>query len=499
MTASVIQLALVSHTNSGKTTLTRTLLGADVGEVRDAAHVTQDAQSHVLLETSEGDRLALWDTPGFGDSSRLARRLAMANNPIGWFLREVIDRYRDRVFWLSQKALRAARERADVVLYLVNSSEAPEDAGYVAAEMQILDWLGKPVILLLNQLGPPRPAAEEMAEQARWRTHLASYRHVRATLALDAFARCWVHEQAFFTTLAEVLPQPLQPAHTRLLAQWRHENAARFEASMHALARQIGAAAHELQAVDVAEGSVLKSALKIVGVGRDEAKRAQEQAMAALVGRTQRAADAVTRALLVLHRLEPRDAVLINARLRDTFTVRAPVDKTLAGLLGAILTGAATGLTTDLLAGGLTFGGGALLGGLLGGMTAAGAVWGFNAGTDRNHPELRYSDEFLDSLLVTGVLRYLAVAHFGRGRGQFVEGESPAFWQGAVERALSSGPGGAAWWQKVRESESAAGELLLTERLSSVCLAVLAELYPGQQLDWIRGSEVPPSGALAQK
>ena len=36
-----VQLVLVSHTNNGKTTLTRTLLGADVGEVRDAAHVTK--------------------------------------------------------------------------------------------------------------------------------------------------------------------------------------------------------------------------------------------------------------------------------------------------------------------------------------------------------------------------------------------------------------------------------------------------------------------------
>ena len=73
----------------------------------------------------------LWDTPGFGDSVRLFKRLAIAGNPIGWFLREVFDRYRDRPFWLSQQALRAAKEEADVVLYLVNSSESPQDAGYL--------------------------------------------------------------------------------------------------------------------------------------------------------------------------------------------------------------------------------------------------------------------------------------------------------------------------------------------------------------------------------
>jgi GTPase SAR1 family protein len=116
-----IQFALVSHTNNGKTTLARTLVGMDVGEVRDAAHVTVLAESHLLLASPEGDTLQLWDTPGFGDSVRLMRRLAIAGNPIGWFLREVLDRYRDRPFWLSQVALRTAKESADVVLYLVNS------------------------------------------------------------------------------------------------------------------------------------------------------------------------------------------------------------------------------------------------------------------------------------------------------------------------------------------------------------------------------------------
>ncbi len=65
-----IQFALVSHTNNGKTTLARTLVGMDVGEVRDAAHVTQFAEAHPLQRSAAGDTLVLWDTPGFGDSVR---------------------------------------------------------------------------------------------------------------------------------------------------------------------------------------------------------------------------------------------------------------------------------------------------------------------------------------------------------------------------------------------------------------------------------------------
>jgi len=115
-TSNKIQLALISHTNAGKTTLTRTLLGMDVGEIRDAPHVTMLSESHTLLSTDGGDVLELWDTPGFGDSVRLLKRLNGADNPIGWFLREVIDRYRDRPFWLSQQAMRTARDAADIVL-----------------------------------------------------------------------------------------------------------------------------------------------------------------------------------------------------------------------------------------------------------------------------------------------------------------------------------------------------------------------------------------------
>ena len=120
--AAVISLSLISHTNAGKTTLARTLLGRDVGEVRDAQHVTEEATDYPLIETAEGDRLLLWDNPGFGDSARLARRLTRQANPVGWFLSQVWDRFRDRAFWLSQRAVRNVRDRAHVVLYLVNAA-----------------------------------------------------------------------------------------------------------------------------------------------------------------------------------------------------------------------------------------------------------------------------------------------------------------------------------------------------------------------------------------
>jgi GTPase SAR1 family protein len=478
-----IQFALISHTNNGKTTLARTLVGMDVGEVRDAAHVTIFAESHTLLTTPEGDSLQLWDTPGFGDSVRLLRRLALAGNPIGWFLREVYDRYRDRTFWLSQNALRTAKEAADVVLYLVNSSEPPKDAGYLPAEMKILEWLDKPVVVLLNQVGPPRPASEELAEQAQWKQHLAQYPIVRDVLALDAFARCWVHERVFYDAIGKLLEPALREGYARLFAVWEANNAERFRQSMDVIAQQLVAAVRDSEAVEEEQKSLLRSAMNAVGL-RKGAEQRQEKAMALLLSRLNGQIGTATARLLTLHKLDPSDAAKINARVRQNFAIRAPLDTAQAGLIGAVLSGAATGLSADLLAGGLTLGGGALIGGLLGALTFAGAAWGFNASTDRNHPTVQFADDFLKSLLVSSILRYLAVAHFGRGRGNFVEGEAPAFWQAEVENAVAMHADALDHaWQEVRaDPDAAKATARLGDVITGIAARTLEQLYPSTPL-----------------
>ena len=49
-----IAVGLCSHTNVGKTSLARTLLGRDVGEVRDSPHVTEfvDGVVNYILKKS---------------------------------------------------------------------------------------------------------------------------------------------------------------------------------------------------------------------------------------------------------------------------------------------------------------------------------------------------------------------------------------------------------------------------------------------------------------
>ena len=179
-----VALSLISHTNVGKTALARTLLGRDVGEVRDEAHVTVTAERYPMIESPQGDVLVLWDTPGFGDSARLARRLAVLDKPIVGFLAMTWDRWRDRALWSSQQAVRNVRDEADIVLYLVNAAESPLDAGYIAPELTILEWIGKPVIALLNQVGRPRAASDEAADVARWRDALGPRPMIHGGLSL---------------------------------------------------------------------------------------------------------------------------------------------------------------------------------------------------------------------------------------------------------------------------------------------------------------------------
>ncbi len=472
-----IQFALISHTNNGKTTLARTLVGMDIGEVRDAAHVTIFAESHTLLTTPQGDSLQLWDTPGFGDSVRLLKRLGQSGNPIGWFLREVLDRYRDRPFWLSQNALRTAKESADVVLYLVNSSENPKDAGYVPAEMKILEWIGKPVVVLLNQTGRPRPSVDEQAEQGRWRDHLAQYPAVRQVLALDAFARCWVHERVFYEAVGKLLEPSQQAGYARLFATWEEANARRFDHGVRLMAKQLAAAARDSEAVEDVPKSMLKSALKVVGIGKNEDQQRQDRAMGNLIARLNQATVESTRELLILHQLDPTDAGKINERVRENFAVRAPIDKAQAGLLGAVISGAATGLSADVMAGGLTLGGGALLGGVVGALTFAGAAWGFNSSTDRNQTAVQFTDAFMRNLVVVGILRYLAVAHFGRGRGNFVENEAPAFWQEEVEQAVARHDAAlVTLWNDLRRDK--ADNEAATALIKQIATDSLVRLYP---------------------
>ncbi|MEO6408948.1 MAG: GTPase domain-containing protein [Burkholderiaceae bacterium] len=438
-----IELSLVSHTNVGKTTLARTLLRLDIGEVRDAEHVTFAAEGHTLVESAAGDRLELWDTPGFGDSVRLAERLAQSATPIGWFLGEVWDRLRHRAFWSSQHALRNVFERADVVLYLVDATPVdadskPDDFAVVDAELRVLDLLAKPVLVLLNRLGPPRPAAELDAQSAAWRERLATRACVRGVLALDAFTRCWVQEGALLDAIAALVPADRQPAFARLRSAWQERSRAVFEQSMQVLARRVADAA--LDRETVAEGDWGGRLLDIgagLGLRQRGGRTAREKAMQRLAERLATQVRASTDALIELHELGGHATDKVLAGLAEQVALTEPLDEGRAALWGGIASGALVGLKADLASGGLTLGGGMLAGGLVGALGAAGLARGYNQLRGVETPTLVWSSVALEAQLRAALLGYLAVAHFGHGRGVWSAPDEPAFWAEAIDATVA--------------------------------------------------------------
>jgi len=416
-----IALTLVSHTNVGKTTLARTLLRRDVGEVRDAAHVTEISEAHTAIAT-ESAELLLWDTPGFGDSVRLRDRLENHERPVWWFLQQLWDRVAERPLWCSQQAVKNIREDADVVLYLVNAAEEPVEAGYVEPELEVLSWIGRPVLVLLNQAGELARNPDLAAERLElWRQATERFEPVHGVMLLDAFSRFWTEESLLLERVVELLPEDKQEPMRELKKAWDRRNLEVFERSAEAMARYLAETAADREETADPKAS----------------REDKRQAMEILAQRLEERTAKLTAALLAAHGLEGKGGAAFERQL-DAFVVMGEelVDPEKGALWGSILSGAATGLGADLLAGGLSFGGGVVAGAILGALGGAGLARGYQLLRAGQKPTVSFSPAFLGGLVGQTLLRYLAVAHFGRGRGEFREGEDVERWQAEVKRAL---------------------------------------------------------------
>jgi len=474
-----ISLSLISHTNAGKTTLARTLLAQSVGEVRDAAHVTLEATAYPLIDTPQGDKLLLWDTPGFGDSARLVKRLRQQGNPIGWFMTQVWDRFRDQTFWLNQSAVRNTREQADVVLYLVNAAEEPQDAGYLTPELSVLEWIGKPVIVLLNQTGPRRPHEQEAQAENRWRETLRRWPQVHAVLTLDAFARCWVQEFGLFDSVGAVLAAQQRPAFARLSQAWQARRMAQFDQSMQTLAAPLARAAVDSEPLPVS--SLREKALRLAGLGGDKGAGVQARAMTAMAGRLQQGLQESMQQLIAIHGLEGKAAAEVIEQVERDVRVDAPLDEGKAALMGGAVSGALTGVAADLATGGLSLGAGMLTGAVLGAFGGAGIARGFNTLRHKSQTLIRWDGAFLQQQVHAALLRYLAVAHYGRGRGEWQQRSYPAFWNDLVVRQVADHADALEQVWKLRD-DAADGHAVaqsLTDVMRDMARAALDELYPG--------------------
>ena len=475
-----INLSLVSHTNIGKTTLARTLLLQDIGEVADRAHVTEDNDAYVLARDPSGCELLLWDTPGFGNSVALAKRLSQRQNPIGWFLSEVWDRFTNKSFWLDQRAIGHIKDTSTLVLYLVNAAELPDETSYIPSEMQILSWIDKPVIVLLNQMGQPRPKAEETAQLSAWKEALKAYPFVKDVLPMDAFARCWVQESALFDAIGHALPETHQSAFATLQDTWIRSRRALYTKSIDAMAQHM---VHLLNAKELAPTPSIKDHLIAFATQLGLAKTnsaALEAAQSTLAANAADRLCLLTQRLIGINRLkEGQTSREILRRMKSDWEINTSggINPNTAAAIGGgvgLAGGAAAGAHIDAGTGGLTLGLGTLVGGLLGALGAVGAAAVYNANHQKEGVEISWSSEALDGFFLETLLLYMAVAHFGRGRGEWQQSESPAFWKTTMQEAILQNP---PEWKALKKLDPDAGTAEVTKLLDLALRIVFEKLY----------------------
>ena len=148
-------------------------------------------------------------------------------------------------------------------------------------------------------------------------------------------------------------------------------------------------------------------------------------------------------------------------------------------MVGGLVTGALAGLKADVVTGGFTLGGGMIAGGVLGALGAAGLARGYNMVRGTETVTVTWTDEVMNRLVASALLAYLAVAHYGRGRGQWAQSEHPAFWESTVRDVLiQQGANFTAFWRRRANYTLQTLTAAVQTELTLAAERVLIRLYP---------------------
>ena len=478
-----INLILMSHTNVGKTTLVRTLLGQDVGEVLDAPDVTTAITSYDLAVGNDGETLRLWDTPGFGDSFRLAKRLKQKYGWWAWLVREVWDRHKNPRLWRQQRVVMDIKSRADAVLYLINSVERPDDAIYVAPEVDVLTWIGKPVLAILNQFNSSENIERGSSAINEWSNALSVYPVIKSALSLDSHTRCWVQELVLYEKIGHILQNHNHAIYARLSKSIQLEHCRRFDASIDSIADYLIETA--IDKVDFTSNfsDKLKDAKDWICnkfKRGDSSPSPKEQAMEVLTQRYIGKTKELTDKLIEINRLAGVSAGEIIETAKEMVYFKKQINESASALAGAMISGALTGLGADLVSGGMTLGTGALFGAVFGAAGAAALAKGYNVYNNNGKPLVRWSRDSLNDAFIKSVLLYLAVAHFGRGQGRWYRKDNPDYWQRVAHDSLERYRDALLqlWVRTESEGKSTQTRQECRDILRSVLIELLNQLHP---------------------
>ncbi|WP_313243611.1 GTPase/DUF3482 domain-containing protein [Stutzerimonas nitrititolerans] len=343
-----LKLALVGHTNVGKTSLLRTLTrDVSFGEVSHRPSTTRHVEGARLSVDGE-PLLELYDTPGLEDAIALLDHLERIERPgerldgparTARFLEGSEARQR---FEQEAKVLRQLLA-SDAGLYVIDARE-PVLAKY-KDELAVLAGCGKPLLPVLNFVAQPGHGEE------RWREALARL-GLHALVRFDSVAPPIDGERRLYESLALLLEQSRAKLQ-RLIEDHEVQAAARLSEGNRLIAELLVDVAACRRGV-AAQPELERGAIREL----HDAVRAREQrcveALLRLYGF--RAQDAAT-----------ADLPLLDGRWGDDLFNPETLKQLGVKIGGGMAAGAAAGAGVDLMVGGITLGAAALLGAIAGG------------------------------------------------------------------------------------------------------------------------------------
>jgi hypothetical protein len=256
----------------------------------------------------------------------------------------------------------------------------------------------------------------------------------------------------------------------------------RFAEALEALAAQLARAACDREVVDEAGlRARLREVGSALGIARADESGPLAQAMRALAERLDADIRQTTDRLIAIHGLGGHAARNVLERLAENYAVKRGLSEGKSALVGGVVTGALAGLKADLASGGLTFGAGLVVGGLIGALGGAGLARGYNFVRGARATSVQWSESVLDELVAGALLRYLAVAHYGRGRGEWTERGYPDFWSEAVKKVIEARRDSISALWALRTAESVSETLMpaMLDLLTGAAHDLLEQLYPG--------------------
>jgi hypothetical protein len=337
-----LKLAVVGHTNVGKTSLLRTLTrDIGFGEVSHRPSTTRHVEGARLSVDGE-PLLELYDTPGLEDAIALLDYLERLERPgerldgparTARFLDGSEARQR---FEQEAKVLRQLLA-SDAGLYVIDARE-PVLAKY-KDELAVLAGCGKPLLPVLNFV------AQE------WRQALARL-GLHALVRFDSVAPPVDGERRLYESLALLLEQA-RPKLQRLIEDHEAQAAARLASGQRLIAELL---------VDVA------ACRRSVAAQPELERGAIRELHDAVRRREQRCVEA----LLRLYAFRQDDAAasdlpLLDGRWGDDLFNPETLKQLGVKIGGGMAAGAAAGAGVDLMVGGITLGAAALLGAIAGG------------------------------------------------------------------------------------------------------------------------------------